>query len=239
MKARSSIRIMMVVVAGSALIGCTTVNRESTNAQARNVRDSRGAETVRPETQARRVQLLKGIKNVALKPSSSVSFSETLILFKAGGALSSLIKPSVSDQLKKTLESKGITVSGDAVAADAVLLCNVKKTVSWGGAQVRESSTGIKTSENFAHVNCEATLQVKSKTGETLWEKSVKGYSKADMTQVADLSKAVLVADGRFRPDRQDAGFIISDADYAKADSELVVQMESAIGELAAAISPK
>ncbi len=238
MKTINNVRILAVVVAASVLTGCTTVNREPTNTQARDARASR-AETLRPETQARRAELLKGIKSVAVTASSSVSFSETLILFKAGPALSSLTKPSVSDQLRKTLESKGITVAGDAATADAVLLCNVKKTISWGGAQVKESSTGIKTSENFAHVNCEATLQVKSKTGDILWEKSIKGYSEADMTEVADLSKAILVADGRFRPDRKDAGFTVSDAGYEKADSELVAQMESAVGELASALRPQ
>ena len=236
MKARSSIRIMIVVVAPSVLMSCATVNNDSGKPQARDTRGSLVAESVRPEIQARKTELLKSIKSVAIQPSSSVSFLESVILFKSGIAISSLPKPSVSDELKKAFESRGITVSGNSADTDAVLLCDVKKTVSWGGAQVHESSTGIQTSENVANVNWEAKLQIKSKLGETLWEKSVKGYLEAGMTQVADLSKAVLVADGRFRPDKEDTGFTVSDADYAKADFKLLVQLESAIGELASSM---
>lgn len=237
---RSKIIIILTLLVWS---GCKTVNSDFKIAQESNTLQAYQdflekhptdplAEQVRVKLQARRAEVLREVHSLAIKTMYSVGFSETLILFRAGRALSTIPAPTISEAVRDTLHRHQINVIDDPSKADATLFCDCRRTISWGGSRVQESSKGIETSENYSNIRVQCSARLTTLAGEIPWEKTVEGSATAQMSQTNDLSRAVWVASGRFRPDRQDVGYTFSDKDIAEADGQLISRLTNELSEL-------
>lgn len=227
----------------SCLFGCATASSAFEEAKQRDTISAyesflqeyptaAQAEEANRRSKELRESLLREVQTLVVRTTCSTQFRETLILFAAGPGLSKLDEPNFRGPIVDFLTRHGFRVTDNVADADAVLVMDCRRHLAWGGSSFAESGEGIEASGTYAKLGHECELQVNASSGENLWVSTWQESMPLPLRQSSSHREALLVADGKFRPDRKDMLYGVKEGSCADAESAVLSSVDRALSGL-------